>query len=109
MAAAQSAGPRYSPGWAFVQAFGPRLAWIALMVGGDIAAASVMPFLLIRIVDALNAAEFVPRDAYLAAMGLSLVTIARTLVLHMAFFNAWRVGQGMVQRLQFLAYQACGC
>ena len=89
------AGPTPVPPWrAFLRAFGLRLSGIAFMVLIDIALASGAPFVLIKIVRELNEPTLDRPAAFLAAFGLSLLTITRTLILHTAFFNAWRVGQG---------------
>jgi hypothetical protein len=87
---------------------------VAFVVMLDVLAASIAPFLLIRIVDELNAPVVDKHTAYTFALALSLLTLGRTLVLHMAFFNAWRVGQGTLwvgvfQCVGVAAHQLDGC
>lgn len=99
------ASPHKGISHAFIHCFAGHFLTISFLIMVDVVLQTAAPFLLILIVVELNADDFDSRTAYLATTGLSVLTIVRTIALHMTFFNAWRVGHDMRTTMMGLVFR----
>eukprot|EP00051_Salpingoeca_urceolata_P017449 m.237611 g.237611 ORF g.237611 m.237611 type:complete len:1401 (-) comp18957_c0_seq3:248-4450(-) len=85
-----------SPGlWAFAKAFRSALLPTTFCIGIEAACQVGQTLFLTRIVRELSSDDVSASSLYYDALGMCLVAAVRTTVLHLAFFEAWRLGMEM--------------